>query len=96
MVKRRSVRSLNLFVTLCVGFIGLMSEKDSETVLMKVVDDEAKRLNKPYKFTYYRIADGIYNILKMTKSGIRTFIESIISRTKRFEQLRLDYSFIYN
>lgn len=91
-----SIRSLNLLVTLCVGFIGLMSEKDSETVLMKVIDDEAKRLNKPYKFTYYRIADGIYNILKMTKSGIRTFIESIISRTKRSEQLRLDYSFIYN
>jgi hypothetical protein len=41
-----------------------MSEKNSETVLMKVIDDEAKRLNKPHKFTYYRIADGIYDILK--------------------------------
>jgi hypothetical protein len=36
-----SIRSLNLLTTLCIGFIGLMSEKDSETVLMRVIADEA-------------------------------------------------------
>ena len=89
-----SIRSLNLIVTMCVAFIGYMSEKDSDTVLMKTIDTEAKRTSKQYKFNYYRIADGIVNVLKMTRTGVRTFIDSITTHLRCSEQLCLDIPFI--
>jgi len=83
-----SIKTLNLLLTFAVGFIGILSEQMEETIFAYEVIEHSERIyDKKAKFVYYQVARGIYNILKKTNTGIRSFIENI--KKEASQRLRL-------
>lgn len=69
-----SIRTINLFLTLILGFIAILSEKREESALIVCLQNLSERIYDIPDFNYYAIADGIYSLLKKTHTGIKSFI----------------------
>ncbi len=54
----KSIRNLDLFLSITIGFIGTLSEKVSESLEVLEIIEASKRLYGLSKFTFYAIADG--------------------------------------
>jgi hypothetical protein len=66
----KSIRNLDLLLTIAIGFIGLMSEKaDDRRIVMEIIA-VSKRIYGVSKFTFYAIADGTFEILAKQRHGI--------------------------
>lgn len=66
----RSIRNLDFLLTMAIGYISKLSDKDNTMILRLEVISASKRLFNVSDFLYYSIADGIFEILKYTKHGI--------------------------
>ena len=65
-----AIRTLDLLLTIAIGYIGLMSEKaDDRRIVMEVIH-LSKRIYDVPRFRFYAIADGIYAVLSKGKPGI--------------------------
>lgn len=86
----KSIKNLNQILTLVISFIGLLSKEQNKTIFIMEIFDKAKAIydEKDLKFTYYRLADGIKNILDKMKTGIQHLIP--ISQKTQSQQLSLD------
>jgi hypothetical protein len=69
----QSIRNLDLLLTVAIGYLGTLSERIDETMKMFEVVEASKRLYGLSKFTFYAIADGVFEILGKLRSGIRCF-----------------------
>lgn len=85
--KMDSIRNLNLLLTIVIGFIGILSEHQNESILIKEIFQCAKSIYSKAKFVYYQIADGIYDILHKSTTGINHLISKC--KTKESQQLTL-------
>lgn len=83
-----SIRTMDLLLTILIGFIAMFSEKRNTTQLSLWISKLSKRIYNIPKFDYYAIADGIFNILKKTRKGIQSFIDKNI-KSKASQQLML-------
>jgi len=90
-----SIRNLNLILTVLIGFIAHFSERAKNDSLYRCIVKLSTRIYKIPRFDYYAIADGIYNLLKCTKTGIEHLYKSRI-KNKHSEQLTLFDSYSYN
>ena len=81
-----SIRTMNLFLTLIIGFAATLSEKRGESALIICIQNISKRIYDIPDFNYYALADGIYAVLKKTHTGIKNFIKPV-SKTKTTQQL---------
>ncbi len=79
----KSIRNLDLFLSIAIGFIGALSEKISESLEVLEIIEASKRLYGLSKFTFYAIADGLYEIFGKLCSGIGAFFR----RTPPSDQL---------
>lgn len=70
-----SIRTLNLLLTIAIGYIGIMSEKQGGRVTVMEIIHESKRIYGKRNFIFYAIADGLYAILKKCKEGITKFLK---------------------
>ena len=63
---------MNRILTLVIGFIGLLSQKQDKTVYMQEILKNANAIYsiEEVTFTYYRIVDGIRNTLEKIRTGI--------------------------
>ena len=68
-----SIRNLDLFLTVAIGHIGILSEKIDESIEVRVIVEASQRLYGLAKFTFYAISDGIAEILAKTYTGIHSF-----------------------
>ena len=70
--KIKSIRNMNRILTLVIGFIGLLSQKQDKTVYMQEILKNANAIYsiEEVTFTYYRIVDGIRNTLEKIRTGI--------------------------
>ena len=66
----KSIRNLDFLLTMAIGYISKLSDKDDTMILRLEVISASKRLFDVSDFLYYSIADGIFEILKYTKRGI--------------------------
>ena len=66
----RSIRSLDLLLTITIGYIGMMSENVDERAVTAEVVAVSKRIYGTPKFLFYAIADGLFFILTKCKQGI--------------------------
>lgn len=82
-----SIRNLNLLLTIVIGFIGILSEHQNDSILIKEIFQCAKSIYGKAEFVYYQIADGIYDILRKSTFGISHLIKK--SKTKVSQQLTL-------
>ena len=66
----KSIRNFDFLLTMAIGYISKLSDKDDTMILRFEVIFASKRLFDVSDFLYYSIADGIFEILKYTKRGI--------------------------
>jgi len=71
----KSIRNLDLLLTIAIGYIGTLSEKIDESALVAEVIEASKRLYGLSKFTFYAIADGLFEILGKLYTGISSFFD---------------------
>jgi len=69
-----SIRTLNMLLTVLVGLIGLMSEEQNTNKLVCKLIEISERIYEKSNFIYYAIGDGIFALLKKTRTGIREFL----------------------
>ncbi len=83
-----SIRTMDLLLTILIGFIAMFSEERNATKLNLWIIKSAARIYNIPDFDYYAIADGIYNIFKKAKTGIQNFINDNI-KLRQSQQLTL-------
>ena len=73
--KLDAIKNINLLLTIVIGYLGLLTEKEEDTVLVYKIYKASKSIyeNKAI-FTYYKMAEGIKNILKKASTGIGDLI----------------------
>ena len=67
----KSINNLNSLLSYTIGLIGLLSEKIGKREFVNKIIKESKSLREDVCLWFYQIARGIYNILKMARTGIR-------------------------
>lgn len=65
-----SIRNLDLFLTIAIGYIGMMSEKFEERATTLEVIAVSKRIYGTPKFLFYAIADGLFAVFAKCKQGV--------------------------
>lgn len=70
----QSIRNLNLFATLAVGYIGIMNSEKEDTVFMKELKECPKRIFGLPRFIFYTLGYAIERVLSTIRSGIKGFI----------------------
>ncbi|MEY8305031.1 transposase, partial [Anaerosalibacter bizertensis] len=88
-----SISTINLLLSITIGFIGMLSQKRKESILVMFILKISKRIYDIPKFNYYALSDGIYTILQKTKTGIKNFIKPIF-RNKGSQQLLIANAFL--
>lgn len=84
----KSINNLNSMLTYTIGLIALLSEKVGKREFVNVIIKESKSLKENVYLWFYQIARGIYNILKMARTGIRKW-ENIRKQKTYNNQLSL-------
>ena len=69
----KSIRNLDLLLTIAIGYIAELSEKSENIKLRAEIIAVSKRLFGVPDFVYYALADGVFEVLKFVKSGIGSF-----------------------
>lgn len=69
----KSIRNLDLLLTVAIGYIGVLSEKIEESLAVLEIIEASKRLYGLSKFTFYAIADGLTEIFSKLYTGISAF-----------------------
>ena len=65
-----SIRNLDLILTIVVGYIGYISEKQEEKPYVLELIKISKRIYTIANFVFYAIADGLFVVLSKGKQGI--------------------------
>jgi len=69
-----SIRAVNTMLTVLIGLLGMFSEKQDKDLFILEIIECSKRIYGKSKFIYYALGDGIYNILRKTREGIKAFL----------------------
>lgn len=75
-------------LTFTIGLIALLSEKINKREFVNRIIKESKSLRDKVYLWFYQLARGIYNILKLAKTGIKEW-QSIRKTNKYDGQLSL-------
>ena len=79
----KAINNLNKMLTYAIGLVGLLSTKMKKKEFVQKIIKESKSIKEKVYMWYYQISRGIYNILKMTKTGIRDWQE--IRKQKEYD-----------
>ena len=66
----KSIRNLDLFLTIAIGYIGMMSEKVDESAITMQVIALSRRIFGIPKFRFFAIADGLLAVFARVDHGI--------------------------
>ena len=66
----RSIRNLDLFLTVAIGYIGMMGEKAEERETSMALISISKRIYKTQKFLFYALADGLFAVFAKANQGV--------------------------
>jgi len=69
----KSIRNLDLLLSIAIGYIGTLSEKIDESIEVLEIIEASKRLYGLSKFTFYAISDGLFEIFSKLYTGISSF-----------------------
>ena len=79
----KAINNLNKMLTYTIGLIALLSEKINKREFVNKIIKESKSLRNKVYLWFYQLARGIYNILKLAKTGIREW--QSIRKTKKYD-----------
>lgn len=80
-----SINALNFHITVAMAFLAQMTRKKAANELLKSVLEAARPIKPVVYFLYYRISDGITELLKHAKTGI---VEWFLPKRTDQNQLR--------
>jgi len=66
----KSIRNLDLLLTIAIGYIGFISEKQDDRRMVLEIIAISKRIYGIPKFVFYAIADGIFALFAKCKQGV--------------------------
>jgi hypothetical protein len=69
----KSIRNLDLLLTVALGHIGVLSEKVDDSIEVDEIVAASKRLYGLALFTFYAISDGLFAIFSKSYTGIKSF-----------------------
>jgi hypothetical protein len=72
----KSIRNLDLLLTIAIGYMGIISEKIDESLEVREIIEASKRLYGLAKFTFYAIAYGLFEIFNKLYTGIESFFDN--------------------
>jgi len=67
------IRNLDVLLSISIGHMGVLSEKIDESIQVREVIQASKRLYGLSKFTFYALADGLFQIFSKLYTGISAF-----------------------
>ena len=73
--KLRAINALNFYIGIAMCLLAHMTQKNAANALLKSVLEAAKPVKDKVQFFYYRIADGIAELLRHAYSGIRDWFK---------------------
>lgn len=79
----KAINNLNSMLTYAIGMIAILSDKIGRRKFVQVIINEANQLKDKVYLWFYRFSRGIFNILKMAKTGIREWQD--IRKVKIFD-----------
>lgn len=65
----KSIRNLDLSLTISIRYIGFISEKSDERASVALLIEQSKRIYKPRNF-FYAIVYGLFAIFSKCKQGV--------------------------
>ena len=65
-----SIRNLDLFLSIAIGYIGFMSAKAEDCRAAMELIEISKRIFNTPKFFFYAIADGMFAVFARAKPGV--------------------------
>lgn len=71
----KSIRNLDLLLTIAIGYIGFISEKCDERLTVMEIIRISKRIYGVPKFVFYAIADGLFVIFAKCRQGISDMLK---------------------
>ena len=72
----QSIRNLDLLLSIAIGYIGILSERIKDSVMVMETITVSKRLYGLSKFTFYAISDGLAEVFSKTYTGIGIFFRT--------------------
>lgn len=69
-----SIRTLDLLLTIAIGYIGLISEKEQNRRMVLEIIQISKRIYGIPDFVFYAIADGLFTVFAGCKTGIANML----------------------
>lgn len=84
----KAINNLNMMLSYTIGLLAILSEKIKKREFVNKIIKESKSLKDNVYLWFYQLARGIYNILKMARTGIRDW-EQIRKTNKYKGQLSL-------
>ena len=70
----QSIRTLDFLLTMAIGYVSKLSDKDDTMILRLEIISASKRLFDIADFLYYAVANGIFEVLKFVKRSISSFL----------------------
>ena len=67
----KSINNLNKMLTYAIGLIAILSDKIGKRKFVQIIINRSNQLKRKVYLWFYRFSRGIFNILKMSKTGIR-------------------------
>ena len=71
----KSIRNLDLLLTVAVGYIGFISEKADERIAVMQLIEQSKRIYGVNKFVFYAIAYGLFVVFSKCRQGIADMLK---------------------
>ena len=71
----KSIRNLDLLLTIAIGYIGFISEKYDERRMVMEIICVSKRIYGVPKFVFYAIADGMFAVFARGKQGVADMLK---------------------
>ena len=75
--KLKAINALNFHISIAMAFLAHMTRKNAANALLTAVLAAARPIKKKVHFFYYRISDGIVELLRHAKTGIRDWFKPI-------------------
>jgi len=84
--KLKAINALNFYIGIAMAFLAHMTRKKAANALLISVLEAARPIKDKVQFLYYRISDGIAELMRYARAGIRDWF-----KPKRPNQMQLRF-----
>jgi len=75
--KLKAINALNFYIGIAMAFLGHMTRKKEANALLQSVLKAARPIKEKVQFLYYRISDGIVELMRYAREGVQNWFKPI-------------------